>query len=71
MGKIVWLASYPKSGNTWMRTFMHNLMRNPKEAYDINKTGGEPVYALLPGSDHYVVVTDELVVDINEGRYRY
>lgn len=37
MGKIVWLASYPKSGNTWMRTFMHNLMRNPKEAYDINK----------------------------------
>ena len=37
MGKIVWLASYPKSGNTWMRTFVHNLMRNPKEAYDINK----------------------------------
>lgn len=37
MGKIVWLASYPKSGNTWMRTFIHNLMRNPKEAYDINK----------------------------------
>lgn len=37
MGKIVWLASYPKSGNTWMRTFLHNLMRNPDEAYDINK----------------------------------
>lgn len=37
MGKIVWLASYPKSGNTWMRTFIHNLMRNPNQAYDINK----------------------------------
>lgn len=37
MGKIVWLASYPKSGNTWMRTFLHNLMRNPEEAYDINQ----------------------------------
>lgn len=22
---IVWLASYPKSGNTWTRTFLHNL----------------------------------------------
>lgn len=37
MGKIVWLASYPKSGNTWMRTFLHNLMRNPNEPHDINK----------------------------------
>jgi len=37
MGKIIWLASYPKSGNTWLRTFLHNLLRNPPEGYDINK----------------------------------
>ncbi len=37
MGKIIWLASYPKSGNTWMRAFLHNLLRNPKDTYDINK----------------------------------
>lgn len=37
MGKLVWLASYPKSGNTWLRAFLHNLMRNPNEAYDINR----------------------------------
>jgi len=37
MGKIVWLASYPKSGNTWLRAFLHNLLRNPEEAYDINR----------------------------------
>jgi hypothetical protein len=37
MGKIIWLASFPKSGNTWLRAFLHNLMRNPDEAYDINK----------------------------------
>jgi hypothetical protein len=37
MGKIIWLASYPKSGNTWMRTFIHNLLRDPKEGYDINE----------------------------------
>lgn len=24
---IVWIASYPKSGNTWTRTFLHNLIR--------------------------------------------
>ncbi len=37
MGKIIWLASYPKSGNTWLRAFLHNFLRNPAEAYDLNK----------------------------------
>jgi hypothetical protein len=37
MSKIIWLASYPKSGNTWMRAFLHNLLRDPNESYDINK----------------------------------
>jgi len=36
MGKIIWLASYPKSGNTWLRAFLHNLLRNPPTGYDIN-----------------------------------
>ena len=31
MGALVWLASYPKSGNTWMRAFLHNLFLNPAE----------------------------------------
>jgi len=48
MGAIVWLASYPKSGNTWLRAFLHNLLRNPQEGYDINKlddfTLGESAY---------------------------
>lgn len=37
MGGILWLASYPKSGNTWLRAFLHNFMRNPERPYDINK----------------------------------
>jgi hypothetical protein len=45
MGKILWLASYPKSGNTWMRAFLHNLMLDPAGAHDINRldqlTGGD------------------------------
>jgi hypothetical protein len=24
---IIWIASYPKSGNTWARVFIHNLLR--------------------------------------------
>jgi len=34
MGGIVWLASYPKSGNTWTRNFLHNLLKGNA---DINK----------------------------------
>ncbi|MCZ6617779.1 MAG: sulfotransferase domain-containing protein [Gammaproteobacteria bacterium] len=36
MGAIIWLASYPKSGNTWMRAFLHNLLLNQKEPVSIN-----------------------------------
>ena len=37
MGNIVWLASYPKSGNTWLRAFLLNLMTDAEEPVDINK----------------------------------
>ncbi len=36
MGAIIWLASYPKSGNTWLRVFLHNLLVNPDKPADIN-----------------------------------
>ena len=38
---IVWLASYPKSGNTWLRTFLYHLVRIqnglPREEDELNK----------------------------------
>ena len=37
MGGIIWLASYPKSGNTWLRAFLHNLLLQPEKPADINK----------------------------------
>lgn len=37
MGGILWLASYPKSGNTWMRAFIHNLLRDADEPVPINE----------------------------------
>lgn len=27
----VWLASYPKSGNTWLRAMLTNYLRNDSE----------------------------------------
>jgi len=38
MAKIFWLASYPKSGNTWMRILLTNYLRNASEPADINST---------------------------------
>lgn len=38
---IVWLASYPKSGNTWLRAFLYHLVRIqmglPREEDELNK----------------------------------
>ena len=36
-GGIIWLASYPKSGNTWLRIFLENLFRNTQSPADINE----------------------------------
>jgi len=33
---IIWLASYPKSGNTWIRLFLDSLF-NSSEEFNINK----------------------------------
>ena len=33
---IYWLASYPKSGNTWVRAFIANLLNEEPDAIDIN-----------------------------------
>ena len=37
MNNIIWLASYPKSGNTWFRIFLSNLLNEKEEPADINK----------------------------------
>ena len=37
MGRLVWLASYPKSGNTWLRAFLHNYINQPESPYSINE----------------------------------
>jgi len=43
---IIWLASYQKSGNTWVRAFLANLLRNPDRPLPINEL---PKFALGDG----------------------
>lgn len=40
---ILWLASYPKSGNTWLRAFLANYLKNEDTPEDINAL---PAFAL-------------------------
>ena len=37
--QILWLASFPKSGNTWVRIFLHNYLWGLSEPQDINDLG--------------------------------
>lgn len=58
--KIVWLASYPKSGNTWFRIFLTNFLRDGDNPANINELHRTPIassrsmfdeYSGLPSSD--------------------
>ena len=43
MNKIYWLASYPKSGNTWTRIFLTNYLKGGDQPADINHLDGGPI----------------------------
>ena len=34
---IIWLASYPKSGNTWIRTIIGQIINNNFDSNDVFK----------------------------------
>ena len=40
MSNIVWLASYPKSGNTWVRAFLDNLMHDAARPLAVDRPSG-------------------------------
>jgi len=43
MGGTIWLASYPKSGNTWFRVFLSNLLGEQDRPADINDLHSTPI----------------------------
>ena len=51
--KGIWIASYPKSGNTWTRAFIHNLLReirgNTDAAQNINRLSKHTIWEVNAG----------------------
>jgi hypothetical protein len=45
MKNIVWLASYPKSGNTWFRIFLSNLRSEQPAPIDINEIQTDGIFS--------------------------
>jgi len=43
MSGIIWLASYPKSGNTWFRIFLTNLLQDRDNSVSINELEDMPI----------------------------
>jgi hypothetical protein len=36
--RVIWIATYPKSGNTWTRTLVHNLMAEIRASHPRRRT---------------------------------
>ncbi|MFJ2693447.1 long-chain-acyl-CoA synthetase [Pseudomonas sp. NPDC087336] len=52
-------------------TFKYQKTRLKDEAFDPGKTGDDPIYAWLPGTETYVQVTGQVLADIQGGKHRY
>lgn len=63
MSGILWIASYPKSGNTWFRAFLENLRRDAGQAVDINDFQIVPANRRRLFDDFTGVESTELTAD--------
>jgi len=65
MRNIVWLASYPKSGNTWFRMFLANYEKNTEEPVSLDEIEATPIagnavdFEELIGLDPFELLPDE------------
>jgi aryl sulfotransferase len=66
MNGIIWLASYPKSGNTWIRAFMSGLLGNADEDISINQMktdaifSSRPLFDIITGIESSNLTADEI-----------
>ncbi|MBN2148750.1 MAG: sulfotransferase domain-containing protein [Anaerolineales bacterium] len=72
---ITWLASYPKSGNTWLRTLLTNYLHDGDAPADVNKLDGGPIASARMWFDEWVgieasALTDEMIEQLRPGVYR-
>jgi len=75
MSKIVWLASYPKSGNTWIRILLSNYIKDCDNPADINNLDSAPIASMRFWFDEWVgieasALDDALIERLRPGVYR-
>jgi len=70
MAKIVWLASYPKSGNTWLRVLLTNYLRPGDAPADINKLDGGPIASARVWFDEWAGIESSVLDDTTIERLR-
>jgi len=58
---IIWLASYPKSGNTWVRVFLNSLFYTENDDFDLNNL----FINQFPNRKHFEDVAED-IDDLNE-----
>jgi aryl sulfotransferase len=71
MKPVYWLASYPKSGNTWLRMLLNALALGPEEALDINDlsvSGG--IASARPPFERLTLLDSELLTAEEADRLR-
>ncbi|MDX1710984.1 MAG: sulfotransferase domain-containing protein [Rhodovibrionaceae bacterium] len=67
-GGILWLASYPKSGNTWLRAFLANYWAGAQKPVPINEL---PNFALGDGMlVHYEQLSGKPAAELDEEEVR-
>ena len=54
---IIWLASYPKSGNTWVRSFLNSLLFNKNNEADLSEINKIDQY---PKRSHFINLVNEI-----------
>jgi hypothetical protein len=63
MSGIVWLASYPKSGNTWMRALLANLFLKAEAGADINRLSRDGIATSRRMFDHLTLLDSGLLTE--------
>ena len=69
MAGIIWLASYPKSGNTWLRAFLTSLLSGGQPV-DVNNMRGGPIASAREMFDEAVGVEASELTQEEIDRYR-
>ncbi|MGI9342197.1 MAG: sulfotransferase domain-containing protein, partial [Gammaproteobacteria bacterium] len=66
MGGIVWLASYPKSGNTWIRAFLGNYLANADKPVSLARLSLSREFLSAGHSTIYSKFSSKNVADMSD-----